>query len=136
MANLGNDLENDILRVYLGLGAAAITVSSPGVGLLTVVPTNNPDSDGTEVTDNLYERQGPAWQITDASGETSADNDGDITWPAADTAGYTVVAIGVYSNTTKATGKLLWWGILTNPAVLVEGDQLKILAGNLDIEMA
>jgi len=96
------------------------------VALYTVSPSDS--GGGTEVSGGSYARQ--AVTFTAASGGATS-NSADVTFPQATADWGTIVAVGIFDSSSG--GNLLAWGTLTASKTVNNGDQFKILAGDLDI---
>jgi len=100
-----------------------------GLFLQSAKPTDA--GGGTEVTGGSYARV----SIARASGWTSAgsatENTNDITFPEASASWGEVGAFALFDAAT--VGNMLYWGDLTTPKTIDNGDTAKIPAGDLDI---
>lgn len=98
------------------------------VALYTVAPSDS--GGGTEVSGGSYARQTVTFTAASA-GATS--NSADIAFPQATADWGTIVAIGILD--ASSAGNLLAWGTLTTNKTINNGDQFKILAGNLTLSV-
>jgi hypothetical protein len=98
------------------------------VALYTVAPSDS--GGGTEVSGGSYARQ--TVTFTAASGGATS-NSADIAFPQATADWGTIVAIGILD--ASSAGNLLAWGTLTTSKTINNGDQFKILAGNLTLSV-
>lgn len=129
MAGKSDYLENKVLDLLFGNTAYTI----PGTyefALFTTAPTDA--GGGTEVTGNAYARAtvtNTAGNWTTATGGSKS-NAVAITFPTATGTGWgTIVAFGIYDT----GGNLLFWGNLTTPRSVLNGDQPRFAIGALVI---
>ena len=113
-----------------------VAYTSPTTVYLALYTTAASDAaGGTEVTGGAYARQA----ITFAAPANSADggkfieNTADIQFPVATATWGTVTHIGLVDALTG--GNLLYHGALPSSKLIENGDQFKILAGNLEISL-
>lgn len=122
--SFSNDYETNILT--WALTATAVTrPTSWTLALYTVAPGET--GGGTEVTGGSYARTSVAFTIT---GDTAA-NTANVEFPAATAAWGTVVAVGVFDNSSV----LLAYGTLTASKTIASGDVFRIPTGDLDITL-
>lgn len=124
--NLTTTGENRALDFILGLAATA-----PTTPLQVALVTANGDetTPGTEVTGGSYARQDLSVAAA-VGGATS--NSADLVWTGMPAA--TVVGVEVWDST--GTPVRLWYGPLTESRTVLAGDELRLLAGSLDLSIA
>ena len=125
MGSFSDYYENKIIDHMLR-NQAFTPPSTLYVALYTVSPSDS--GGGTEMSGGSYARQ--AVTFTAASGGATS-NSADITFPQATADWGTIVAVGIFDSSSG--GNLLAWGTLTASKTVNNGDQFKILAGDLDI---
>jgi len=125
MGSFSDYYENKIIDHMLR-NQAFTPPSTLYVALYTVSPSDS--GGGTEVSGGSYARQ--AVTFTAASGGATS-NSADIAFPQATADWGTIVAVGIFDSSSG--GNLLAWGTLTASKTVNNGDQFKILAGDLDI---
>jgi hypothetical protein len=101
------------------------------LALFTSAP--NDDASGTEVTGGAYARvvvsTTGGWTAPSGAGTTS--NAADIVFPVA-TAGWgTVTHMAIFDAATA--GNMLYWGALVATKLVLTGDTVRFLAGNVTI---
>jgi hypothetical protein len=109
------------------LRSTTLTGFAAHVGLFTAAPTDT--TAGTEVSGGGYARQLAGLSAPSGSPSQSA-NASDILFPVT-AAGYTVVAIGLFTASTAGT--LVAWAA-TGSVVIAAGGQAKIAAGALTVQ--
>jgi hypothetical protein len=138
MANITTYLENKLLEHSTGKTTfakpsatyAALFTVSPTTSFTSVIPT------GTEVTGTGYGRQLVSW--ASASGG-SISNNADLTWSASGTwsSGNSITSIGIFdSQLSTGSNNLLWFGPLSAPVTLNNGDSFTIPLGLLVITIS
>jgi len=147
MANITTYLENQLLNHAAGF----FNFSKPTTvyaALFTVTPTTAYTSNirnGTEVTGGGYARSSIAWGVITSGAITSGGaangviaNSTALTWTATGTwsSGASVTTIGIFDSGTVGSGNLLWFGPLSAPITMVNGDTFTIPVGNLTIAIS
>lgn len=124
---LGDALLNHVFR-----GSA---YSSPAKLYVALYTSNPGDTDtGTEVTGGSYARQEVVFSApVDVSGKSTIKNTLDLTFPVATAAWGTVTHLGIKDALTS--GNLLYYGAFTTEKAIAIGDQLKIAADNLVLDL-
>ncbi|NUP15371.1 MAG: hypothetical protein HOZ81_04565 [Streptomyces sp.] len=123
---LTNTAENRCLDFILGLTATAPTTPLK----VALVTANGSDTAaGTEVTGGSYARQNLAVGAASA-GATS--NSADLVFTGMPAC--TVVGIEIYDS--AGTPVRLWYGALAASRTVSAGDELRILAGELDLAIS
>lgn len=125
--NLSGTGENRCLDFILGLSSTAPTTPMK-VALVTAAGSDT--AAGTEVTGGSYARQSLSVAAA-ASGATS--NSADLVFAGMPAA--TVVGVEVWDSHVT-TPVRLWYGPLTSPRTVLAGDELQILAGELDFALS
>ena len=123
MGSKSDYLELEILDHTFGKGS--FTPPTIYVALYTVTPTDA--GGGTECTGGSYARKvtaGADWNVA-ASGSIS--NANDITFVEATASWGEVVAFGLFDALT--VGNLLYWGAITTPKTIDNGDTAKFAGG-------
>lgn len=121
---LENALVNAVLR-----GTTYTSPTTVYIGLFTSDPTDA--KTGTEVTGGAYARQAITFGApTNGVSYSSAD----VLFPVATASWGTVTHIGIFDAATS--GNLLFHGTLTNTKTIAADDQLKIVAGNVNVTLA
>jgi hypothetical protein len=115
-----------MLDWILGLSSTAPTTPLK-VALVTVGGSDT--TAGTEVTGGSYARQTLTVGAA-ASGATS--NSADLVWTGMPAA--TVVGVEVWDSAGSPVR--LWYGALTDSRAVAAGDELRILAGELDFALS
>lgn len=117
--------EVDVLKLATGQATSIYTTTpiAPYAALYTAAPTDS--AAGTEVTGSSYARvnSSGSWG-TPAAGSVS--NSAAITWAAATTTGYTVLAVALTSASTA--GSITRYATVTSTAIAV-GDQANMAIG-------
>lgn len=124
--NLSGTGENRCLDFILGLTSTAPTTPMK-VALVTAAGSDT--AAGTEVTGGSYARQTLSVAAA-ASGATS--NSADLVFAGMPAA--TVVGVEVWDS--AGTPVRLWYGPLASPRTVLAGDELQILAGELDFALS
>ncbi|MEV0556239.1 hypothetical protein AB0I27_22655 [Streptomyces sp. NPDC050597] len=124
--NLSGTGENRCLDFILGLSSTAPTTPMK-VALVTAAGSDT--AAGTEVTGGSYARQTLSVAAA-ASGATS--NSADLVFAGMPAA--TVVGVEVWDSAGSPVR--LWYGPLTDPRTVLAGDELQILAGELDFTLS
>src|SRR5690606_25580489 len=128
MAAMSDYLENALINGVLR-GTAYVPPSKVYIGLYPSDPTDA--KTGTEVNGGAYTRQ----EITFGAPTNGAStNSSDVTFPVATASWGTVTHIGILDAATG--GNLLFHGPLTNTKAIAVDDQLKIVAGNVNVTLA
>ena len=127
MGSFSDYMENKVIDHMLR-NQAFTPPSTLYVALYTVTPSDA--GGGTEVSGGSYARQTVTLSAASA-GATS--NSADITFPQATADWGTIVAVGIMD--AASGGNLLAWGALTASKTVNNGDQFKILAGNLTLSV-
>lgn len=130
MGSKSNFLENAVLDHLLNSPGSAFTAS----GTLYVGLWNDPLSDVSdgsaagEVSGGSYARTAVTFG---AAGAGAIANDGDVTFPTASASWNTVSGFAVCDSLTG--GELYYWGDITTPKLVDDGDTAKFLTGDIDI---
>jgi len=128
MAAMSDYLENALINAVLR-GTTYTSPSTVYIGLFTSDPTDA--KTGTEVTGGAYARQAITFGApTNGVSYSSAD----VLFPVATASWGTVTHIGIFDAATS--GNLLFHGTLTNTKTIAADDQLKIVAGNVNVTLA
>jgi len=127
MGSFSDYMENKVIDHMLR-NQAFTPPSTLYMALYTVTPSDA--GGGTEVSGGSYARQTVTLSAASA-GATS--NSADITFPQATADWGTIVAVGIMD--AASGGNLLAWGALTTSKTVNNGDQFKILAGNLTLSV-
>lgn len=128
MGSKTNYLEDAVLNFFLRNNAGSVTApANVYVALFTAPPGET--GGGTEVTGGSYARTVVTFSAPSPSGTTT--NSADVTFPTA-TAGWgTVTDFAVFDASTS--GNMLYYGTLTSSRVVLTGDVVKFVAGQLTI---
>ncbi|MFI1485757.1 hypothetical protein [Streptomyces sp. NPDC020747] len=124
--NLSGTGENRCLDFILGLSSTAPTTP---IKVALVTAAGSDTAAGTEVTGGSYARQTLSVAAA-ASGATS--NSADLVFAGMPAA--TVVGVEVWDSAGSPVR--LWYGPLTDPRTVLAGDELQILAGELDFTLS
>lgn len=128
MAAMSDYLENALINAVLR-GTTYTSPTTVYIGLFTSDPTDA--KTGTEVTGGAYARQAITFGApTNGVSYSSAD----VLFPVATASWGTVTHIGIFDAATS--GNLLFHGTLTNTKTIAADDQLKIVAGNVNVTLA
>ncbi len=128
MADAKTDSLEDALLNHVLRNTAYSSPTTVYVALYTVAPTDV--GGGTEVSGFAYARQ--AVTFAAPSGGTVA-NSGAVTFPQASGGAWgTIVAMGIFDALT--VGNLLYYGNLTTPKVVGDGDQISFPNGSLTVQ--
>lgn len=128
MAAMSDYLENALINAVLR-GTAYTSPTKVYIGLFTSDPTDA--KTGTEVTGGAYARQEiPFGAPSNGVSYSSAD----VLFPVATASWGTVTHIGIFDASTA--GNMLFHGALTNTKTIAADDQLKIVAGNVNVTLA
>jgi len=100
-----------------------------GLYLESAKPTDS--SEGTEVTGGNYARVSVARGAGWTSSGNATENAADIIFPEANASWGEIGAFAICDASTA--GNQLYWGDLTTPKTINDGDTAKIPAGDLDI---
>ena len=128
--SMSDYLEGKILDHIFGITAFTAPTPNVWLALFTTSPTDA--NSGTECTGGAYARVqitngGAAW----TRATSTIDNDAVITFPTASGANWgTVSHFGLYDAAT--VGNLLWWGAVTTPLAVDDGNTASFPAGDLD----
>lgn len=141
MANITAFLENELLKFSLGKSTTWAKPTYTYAALFTVSPTTAYTStvrDGTEVSGVGYSRLQIAWD-TPAAGEIS--NSAALTWNAGGTwsSGNSITTVGIFDAPLvggSPSGNLLWFGQLSAPVTMNNGDSFSIPIGLLTIKIS
>lgn len=121
-----NTAENRALDFILGLSSTAPTTPLK----VALVTANGSDTAaGTEVTGGSYARQNLTVGAA-ANGATS--NSADLVFPGMPAA--TVVGVEIWDSAGSPVR--LWYGALAASRTVAAGDELRILAGELDLAIS
>ena len=123
-------LENELLDHVLG-GGDYSRPATVYVALYTAAPTDA--GGGTEVSGGSYARVAVTNNATNwpaASGGAKS-NGTEITFPTATADWGEVVAFAILD--AAAAGNFLYWGDLTTPKTINDGDTAKFAVGDLDV---
>jgi hypothetical protein len=127
MADAKTDYLEDALLNHVLRNTAYSSPATVYVALYTVAPTDT--GGGTEVSGFGYARQAVTFGAP-VSGTVS--NTGAVTFPAASGGAWgTIVAMGIFDASTS--GNLLYYGNLTTPKVVGDGDQISFPNGALTV---
>lgn len=131
MAKIGTFLQNALLNGTLR-NTAYTPAATVYVGLHTADPTDTTATAlANEVSGNAYARQAASFG-TPSGGITTTTSD--ITFPQATPSGWSTVGyISIWDAST--TGNLLYHGTLSPSVTINASDQLKILTGNLTVQL-
>jgi hypothetical protein len=127
---LSDYLENAIINATL----RGTTFPAPPASVYIALFTTSPGDagTGTEVTGGAYARSAVSttggWAAP-SGGNGSTSNVADIVFTSATADWGTVTHIAIFDALT--TGNMLYWGALTTPKVVSNGDLVKFLAGTL-----
>ena len=155
MANITKYLEKKLLEQSVGKITNFAINSETGVyvALFTSSPTANYSStarDGVEVTSTAtnYERKqilptgwNAAQDNLDLTNSSKITNSVDITWPSSSTISGNwgnVSSIGIFDaqlSSGAPAGNLLWFGSLSSPVSLTNGDTFTIPSGNITLTL-
>lgn len=124
--NLTNTAENRILDWILGLTSTAPTAPLK-VALVTANGTDT--AAGTEVTGGTYARQ---TLTVGAASAGATSNSADLVFAGMPAA--TVVGVEIWDS--AGTPVRLWYAALADSRTVAAGDDLRILAGELDIAIS
>lgn len=104
---------------------------TPPSSIYVALYTSNPgdDDSGTEVSGDGYERVTATFSA--ASGRKTS-NSADVEFPEATGSWGTITHIGL--RTASTAGDLLYYGALTSPVTIGEGQQLIFKTGNIELE--
>jgi len=128
MAAMSDYLENALINAVLR-GTTYTSPSKVYIALYTSDPTDA--KTGTEVTGGAYARQ----EITFGAPTNGVSySTADVLFPVATASWGTVTHIGIFDASTA--GNLLFHGPLTNTKTIAADDQLKIVAGNVNVTLA
>jgi len=123
---LANKLLDHVLRNTAYTAPATVYLAC-----FTASPTDSYTT-GNEVADaGAYARIAIEF---DAAAGRSTDNSADVTFTVATADWGTVTHVGLLDTSAHGVGNLLWWGALTNAKAIGTGDQLKVNAGDLDVQ--
>ncbi len=150
MAAFSNYLENKLIDLLFRDGTF-VKPTTIAVALCTAAPT---DADtgalaGKEVANSFgYARVEVApddlnWEATqggtsgNSSGTSGATvNAADVAFPTASGGNWGVIThVAIVDSTTYGGGNLLFWGALTTPRTINDGDDFTFLAGDLQIQI-
>lgn len=140
MTAISNYLEDALLN-HIFRTATFSKPSLVAVALTTATPTDtHTGATMTEVTNafgyarvNLGAPVDGDWTLVSGTG---IDNAADITFPTASGGNWgTITAVTLLDNTTHGAGNILFWGALTTPKTVNDGDTFKFSTGDLDIQL-
>ena len=133
MSKIGTYLQNALLNGTLR-NTAYTPASTVYVGLHTADPTDTTATAlGNEVSGNAYARQAATFG-TPSGGITTTTID--IAFPQATPSGWGSVGyISIWDGSTLGAGNLLYHGTLSPSVTINASDQLKILTGNLTVQL-
>ena len=127
MADAKTNYLEDALLNHVLRNTAYSSPATVYVGLYTVAPTDT--GGGTEVSGYGYARQTVTFAAP-VSGTCA--NSGAVTFPQASGGDWgTIVAMGIFDALTS--GNLLYYGNLTTPKVVGNGDQISFPNGSLTV---
>jgi len=131
MAKIGTYLQNALLNGTLR-NTAYTPAATVYVGLHTADPTDTTATAlANEVSGNAYARQSATFG-SPSGGVSSITSD--ITFPQATPSGWgTVTHVTIWDAST--TGNLLYHGTLSPSVSISASDQLKLLTGNLSVQL-
>jgi hypothetical protein len=144
MANITTYLENKLLEHATGKTSWTMPTATYAA-LFTVTPTTSYTSaltNGTEVTSgNGYTRFNLTSNWATAangviSNSTALSWTATGTWPSGGSSAASVTTIGIFDSGTVNQGNLLWFGPLSAPITMVNGDTFTIPVGNLTIAIS
>lgn len=134
MGSKSDALEADILKAVTGQATSLLSttpLTNVYVSLFTVTPSDS--AAGTEIATGSYARVQTVGKWGAPSGTTQVANNAIITFPTATAdwaAGATqAVAFGLHSASTAGT--LFYWGALTTPRNILNGDTPAFAVGTL-----
>ena len=127
MDNLSNTAETLALDWVLGVGTPARPTTPLKVALVTAAGSDT--AAGTEVTGGSYARQNLAVAAA-VGGATS--NSADLVFTGMPAA--TVVGVEIWDS--AGTPVRLWYGALTASRTVAAGDELRLVAGALQLSLA
>ena len=125
--NLSNTAENLTLDWILGVGTPTRPTTPLKVALVTANGTDT--AAGTEVTGGSYARQNRAVAAAGGGGPGTSAGRGVAGRPAA-----TVVGVEIWDS--AGTPVRLWYGALTASRTVAAGDELRLVAGALQLSLA
>jgi len=130
--SFSNFLENKLLDQLFG-GVSYTFPTTLYVGLATAVASDG--STFTEVSGGSYARVSVTANQTNfpAASGGALSNGTAITFPQASASWGTVVAVGVYDQSTS--GNLLAWADLTTSKTIASGDTASFAIGDLDVTL-
>ena len=138
MSAASNYLENELLDHALGTGAALAQPSNVYVGLFTSADSTGATAAnleaGTisnEISGNGYSRQTATFG---AALGGSASNSGNLTFTASGGNWGTITHVAVHD--ASSSGNVLFYGALTTPKTIEDGDSFQIATSNLTISLA
>ena len=128
---MSNFLEEAILNGTL----RNITYSAPDNVYLALYTNNPTDSDtGTEVSGGDYERQPVSFTSpTQTEGRATVENENEIEFEIATEDWGTITHMGIRDS--QNGGNLLYYGELQNSKTIDQGDQFRVQAGDLVIDL-
>ena len=128
---MSNFLEEAILNGTL----RNITYSAPDNVYLALYTSNPTDSDtGTEVSGGAYARQQVNFTSpTQTEGRATVENDAELEFDIATEDWGTITHMGIRDSETD--GNLLYYGELQNSKTIDQGDQFRVQAGDLVIDL-
>ena len=139
MASMSNYLEAALLN-HIFRSSSFTAPTTIAIALCTSAPD---DTDttlvGKEVTGTSYARVtvGPSsgtWDVPGTNGTTQ--NTAAITFPAAGSGGWgTITHVAICNNATAGAGNVLFWGQLTIPKTVTEGDIFQFNIGQLAVQI-
>ena len=131
MAAIGTYLQNALLNATLR-NTSYTSPTTVYVGLNTANPTSSTSTAlSNEVSGNAYARESATFGAPSSSSTTTAD----IVFPQASPSGWgTVGWVTIWDASTS--GNLLYYGALSISVTVNATDQVKILAGNLTVQLA
>lgn len=143
MANFSNYAESGILnylfRSNTNTFAAPATVA---VALCSNVPSESHDGDtipeianaGSYARVDLGAPANSDWtEVAQVSESGGISNAADITFPTATADWGYVSGVAIVTSATHGQGRMLLWGALTTPRVVLNGDTFKFTAGQMNI---
>lgn len=131
MGAMSNYLEEAILNAVFR-NTAFTSPATVYIALYTSDPTEA-DS-GTEVTGGSYARKAVTFGApTQVAGKATISNSAEVAFAVATASWGTVTHVGIRSALTL--GNLLYYGPVTNSRSILTNDQLKLLAGELVLDL-
>jgi len=143
MSNISNYLEENLLN-HIFRTATFSKPSTIAIGLATASPTDtSTGASFNEVADTFsYARvnvgvpDNADWSDPSAGSQGETDNSSDITFTTASGGNWgTITSVAILDNVTHGAGNILFYGDITTPKVVNDGDTFKFSAGDLNISL-